>query len=350
MKRLFLHAGHFKTGTTSAQFALAAHREQLRASGILYPLYDGLLDYQHGAALMFWHEPWRARLKEFWLKEAARLRACPEQQIILSGEAATHLSRADFQLFRELFPDFHLTLVFSLRHWFGFAHSRWSEHVECDDSLTFPRMLKLLDSDFASSVSGDQSLTLRRAQGSFDAIMPVPYTSANALLDLFDALGLPPELARTIIANTKRANQSPSFVDLEAMRLCNLIWNSRRGRPAAAAYLSSITPAPLVDRGARRVRRAFLSSDEPAAQSLRALALAEKKEASKERWAPLFADWTARLNASLTGAGLPAMPQIWGEDERAGSISFTRTSMPDVPPELARSYMQYAKTMLRAPR
>ena len=83
-KRIVIHAGFFKTGTTALQSSLAANREKLLQNGVLYPaLSSGNADRSTGQHRAAWaikgrHWGWEGQGgNETPIKVAPRFKACP---------------------------------------------------------------------------------------------------------------------------------------------------------------------------------------------------------------------------------------------------------------------------------
>jgi hypothetical protein len=344
LKRLILHAGQHKTASTSAQTTLAANRQLLREAGFLYPGYPGPIPYQHSHKLVLWRPDVREELLTFWRREAQRFRNAPQHTFILSGETAGSFGREDFVAFREAFADFDTTLVVAVRHWAGYAPSRWQEHVRWGDGFTLPGMFDLLRANFDASIDGDFALTLKRAAGVFDNVAMPLYTVADALPTLLRAFSLPDALIGEVLSTTKRANPSQPFAVIEMQRLCNLILSDHRGWAIDRNFRFSVDP--LSGGGAfaqHNMQEAFIASGLPAAVRLRELVESARMEAPKRRWAALFAEWSARMNASLGAVGLPPTPPDWGADELDGAVVYTELGLGDVPPDLARAYLDFVR-------
>jgi hypothetical protein len=329
LKRLFLHAGHLKTATTSAQHALAAHREQLSAHGILYPDFGAPLPHQHGALLTDWENGRPVRQQSAWMAYAEVWRRAPEHSIILSAETVTNFSRADFALLRECFAGFDIRLVFTLRHWAGFSPSRWQQYVRRGDGLSLPAMLTQLDADFDLSIDGDISLPLRRAHGILNSMTAVPYAAGDALRPLFGALEIPADLGEQIVASVRRENESMQFLPRECIRLYNVIYNAERGFRDDAQYRGSIHMS--IFSAPRRMRRLLFRSQAPSAQTLRSILNEARQNAPRRTWASLFDRWTQQLNENLRTLALAPMPEHWGRDELDKEIAFTEINLNDLP-------------------
>lgn len=344
MKRIFLHAGHFKTGTTSAQNALAAHRELLRAHGVLYPDHGGAWSYQHGLKLALWHETTRDMSLAMLREEADALRAAKEETIILSGETLAACSAENFAELRRIFHDFELIFVFTLRHWAGFCPSRYWEHVRRGDSYTFPQLIEYVGRDFELSATGDMSLPIRRAAPSVDRVVIAPYRAGQALQALYRAFELPEAVSAQIIAASQRDNTIASYLDRECVRLINLIGNQRRDRAPDADYQRSIKAAPpAAGQIGPVLRKAFLASGLPEVAQMRHRVTETKTEVVMRRWAPQFADWTGRLNASLKSIGLDPMPADWGDDEMDRAIAYSDLSPEDIPAHWSKALSRFAR-------
>lgn len=346
MKRLFLHAGHFKTGTTALQVALAECRPALSAAGFLYPDLGGFYPHQHGDKLTARKPEREAEVVAGWREIAAALRQRPEHSIILSGETASHFSRAHFAAFQDAFEGFETILVFALRHWAGFLPSRWQQSVRSDaDGLSFSAVVERLRDDFPLSINGDISLPLQRAHGALNRLAPVAYATQEALPRVLNALDLPADLQSRILAAAKRDNQSSPFLDREFLRMCNLVHAEHFGLQVDHHYRMAIDASVPAKRTWRRAQ-SFMQSDAPSARELKTIICAARIDAPMTHWASLFEAWTQQVNARLEVIGLAPMPEDWGRDEFERSFAYTELQLADLPETLRRDCIE---ALLAAP-
>lgn len=94
-KRLYLHIGQTKTGSTALQLHLHRHREELSRQGLLYPEVppSARLKTQHRFLVDALHEAGDqpARAGDVWMPFLDRLREAAEPGVVLSEEVFWHL-------------------------------------------------------------------------------------------------------------------------------------------------------------------------------------------------------------------------------------------------------------------
>ncbi len=150
MKTIYIHAGHYKTGTTAVQRLLANHRARLADGGVFYPdmpenfskLFGGV---QHGPMLLFRTPGGVERRRAYWRGVTSAFASGPYHSMVVSGEALSGATREEWRLLLECFGGFETHIVLCLRHWNGFMRSRYQSNILCGDSQIFPGYLKNLD-------------------------------------------------------------------------------------------------------------------------------------------------------------------------------------------------------------
>ena len=124
MRRLVLHIGTHKTGTTSIQKALARNRDVLAARGVLYPL-DVLGSSRHDFNEL------ATELRrdgeagaDLWRRTLA---ACRDGTAILSGEAMRRLGDDDVERIGQWTKDFDVRVLIYLRNVFDYLASAYKQ-------------------------------------------------------------------------------------------------------------------------------------------------------------------------------------------------------------------------------
>jgi glycosyltransferase involved in cell wall biosynthesis len=289
-KRLILHVGTGKTGSTSLQWFLDTHREALRRRGVLYPK-----EHRYGYA----HYPvaWYVRGETYRIPPAAtevypnhanlaaQIRAfvealarVPEPTIVLSSEG---LAYAPPQVARALLREFDVRIVIYLRRQDVWIESLYNQVVKMSglrrDLASFMRVQRR-KLDYEALVDG-----WARAFGDA-AITVIPFESASFPLGLergfLEAIGVP--WSSPFV--TERRNEALSRDALEFLRGADLL-RSRLPRerfhrlvdalvdyskryPDAKPMRSLSSPAERaalmaeVDPGNRRVAQRFLAGRE----------------------------------------------------------------------------------------
>jgi len=143
-KRVLLHVGTPKTGTTYLQDVLFRNRERLAAQGIHYPAerFDG----HFLAALDLMNLPWgglEAEAIGAWDRLAAAVREAPEgATVIVSHEILAHASRQQADAALASFGEgCEIHLVLSARDLARQIPAEWQENVKHRSTLTYRRFL-----------------------------------------------------------------------------------------------------------------------------------------------------------------------------------------------------------------
>jgi len=148
-RRVLLHVGAPKTGTSFVQDILFTHREQLRARGILYPA--DRQDAHFLAALDLMDLPWGGLERQAtgaWDRLAAEVRDWPGTSII-SHEILGTASRVQVARALESLEqgDTELHLVYSARDLVRQIPAEWQENVKHRRTRTYGRFLDDLRSE-----------------------------------------------------------------------------------------------------------------------------------------------------------------------------------------------------------
>lgn len=166
MKRLVLHIGRHKTGTTNLQFALADGAEALKRAGACYPVTgrdapyerDRTAHHELALALMEGNAPKLEALHRAFRAEVARF-----DPVIVSSEAFQNL--CDLRGLRQFFEGFHIEVVCYMREYLAYCASAYAQDIQTTpmaaDFATFmrlcavgyrPREFRAMWSDVADSV------------------------------------------------------------------------------------------------------------------------------------------------------------------------------------------------------
>lgn len=142
-KRVFLHIGAPKTGTTYLQHVLFSNAEALARAGVLYP-YDELSDsfrsaHDFCASGWFGHGP--DRFRGAWDRVARRTRQWEGSTVIVSSEllAAASPDRIDRGL--TMLGPVDLHVVFSARDLARQLVSDWQEHIKHKHTVTLEKFV-----------------------------------------------------------------------------------------------------------------------------------------------------------------------------------------------------------------
>ena len=130
-KKLFIHSGLHKTGSTTIQFFSNKYRENLLTSGLNYPLYIDKKNQKHQSHLQLIKDIFKDEIDfnstssistshaRSFLESLALKASRDRQNILLSAESISSLSKHRLlslaQLMRSIFKEFTIIFVFFLR-------------------------------------------------------------------------------------------------------------------------------------------------------------------------------------------------------------------------------------------
>ena len=245
--RLFIHIGHPKTGTTSIQSYLLAHREALRRAGILVPITGNEKGAHNGLVENFYTVRHRA-------SQTARNDDALKQEVARSGCATVVLSSEGFiqenpaRLAGLLGPGFETFILYYIRRQDLIVESVYAQRVRSYLGL----LLSPIETLLPSLVPQYRKHLVRFAR-TFDPahILVRPFeTSAfhggDLMSDFLTLIGADP--AR-LPADTRRHNESLKRHYLEFKRHCNRLplledEHQALGRDLARLSASDATPQP----------------------------------------------------------------------------------------------------------
>ena len=198
-KRLILHVGPHKTGSTYLQKRLALHARDLARQGVTYPAH-ARNNLGHGAVVNYLRG-WRRHTDLLTEETFAEIAA--HETVLLSSENFVLLETDALQSLRRLFPDHDISVVFILRSLTSVLPSHWQETVKHGNDNTFITYLARAH----GWISGDLSHVLPSRQlprfatlFGRDALTVISYDHAVAdgadVFDLFAHHGLGVDLAK----------------------------------------------------------------------------------------------------------------------------------------------------------
>lgn len=145
-KRVYLHVGCPKTGTSMFQDVLFRNRELLAAHGVSYPIerFDG----HFLAALDLMQHPWAGLEKEavgLWAALAAAVRQAPEGTVIVSHEILARATPEDIARAQaDLGADAELHIVLSARDLARQIPAEWQENVKHRRTFSYAAFLDII--------------------------------------------------------------------------------------------------------------------------------------------------------------------------------------------------------------
>ncbi|HET7388752.1 MAG TPA: hypothetical protein VFJ19_19030 [Nocardioidaceae bacterium] len=141
-RRVFLHIGAPKTGTTYLQDRLALNRSELSRHGVEYPL--GLHSSQFRAALDLIDRPWgglREQVRGEWESLVGRVRRC-DGTVVVSHEILAGARPGQIKQAMADFADSEVHLVYSARDLGRQIPAEWQEGIKHRRIRSFGKFVK----------------------------------------------------------------------------------------------------------------------------------------------------------------------------------------------------------------
>jgi hypothetical protein len=135
MKRVFLHIGTHKTGTTAIQKFCANAEDRLRRDGILYPK-SGRPKVEHGAQYGHHLLAWAIRGKkgidhiDDWNKVLKEIDAAEQQTVVLSSEDFETCTEEEIAQIDAILEGFDVHVILYLRNPLDFLVSSYKQFVK----------------------------------------------------------------------------------------------------------------------------------------------------------------------------------------------------------------------------
>ena len=251
MKKVFLHVGAPKTGTSQLQDLLYINREGLRANGVLYPAER--FDHQFLAALDLIGKPWGGLEAEAvgawpWLVDQAN---AFDGNVVVSHEVFAGASAEQAKAAIESL-DGEVHVVYSARDLARQIPAEWQEGVKHRRQLTYARFCADLTADqpktrmakwFWSVQHWPEVLARWSATLPVDRVhlvtVPPPHSPRSTLMErFFDLLEIDP---RWLPLESQRANVSLGGAETELIRRINeLLPSDRLPGPVYRHYVREV--------------------------------------------------------------------------------------------------------------
>jgi len=236
-KRVFVHIGAPKTGTTFIQNVLWSNHDRLREAGFLYP-YERPSEHL-GAMLDLRQMPWGdypdpKHWRRRWDAVAERSRAWPGHTVLLTNEMLGGASREQIERLVDSVQPAEVHVVFTARDLARQLVSDWQEHIKHKHTVTLERFVDDLvelgieaPHPFGQMFWGlhDAAYVLPRwadvvpEQRIHVVTVPQPGNLSTTLWQRFcAAVDLPPQLCSLEV---ERANESLGIAEAELLRRAN---------------------------------------------------------------------------------------------------------------------------------
>ncbi|HYJ66092.1 MAG TPA: hypothetical protein VEX15_00350 [Nocardioidaceae bacterium] len=164
-RRVVLHIGLHKTGTTYIQGVLRANRERLASSGVLYPGGKGQPSHTFAVYDLFGRRPRGTgddRITGQWESMTRLIAESDLPTAMLSEEATSLASAAQAKKAARSFGDADMQVVVTVRDLGRVALSAWQEDVKTDELWTWREYADALADDAARAKAPARGFWLRQ--------------------------------------------------------------------------------------------------------------------------------------------------------------------------------------------
>ena len=222
MKKLFIHIGPHKTGSTYIQKNLFEQSDALKLQGVLYS--DSLIGPQWG------HHKLVEKIKQRDTDTIAEFFETDEDRVFISSENFEDLTKEDISFLSKFTEKFTVEVIFFKRAYSKLLVSAWQESVKQGESKTWsefflnhalkPFQSKILN---ASSVIDNWSIIANHIHVfDYDAMLSegldIAQTMCSKLLDV------------ELTVKAAAVNRSMNLADIEIIRLLNHRFKERTGQ------------------------------------------------------------------------------------------------------------------------
>jgi hypothetical protein len=153
LKKVVIHAGFHKTGTTAIQHALHASTQSLKAVGYRYPIVDQGTS-QNGSVLALAGRGWGSQArggrvipKRVWTKLVKQVRS-GQDNIILSSEFFSELDELQIQEIKSAFAGLECQIVFTMRAFDKLFPSTYQQTLKNGSSYSYEAWLERTVTDY----------------------------------------------------------------------------------------------------------------------------------------------------------------------------------------------------------
>jgi hypothetical protein len=158
-KRLVIHPGFHKSGTTALQESFAINRELLKENGILYPPIG--TKAHHRVAWALTQKPWgwskrggEKTPEKYWDRMASRINGAKEETVILSSEFFSELDGEKIRKVRSDIKGRDIQILFTLRPLAKLLPSSYQQYLKYGITIEYEDWLHaILDNPGESKVS-----------------------------------------------------------------------------------------------------------------------------------------------------------------------------------------------------
>lgn len=144
-RRLILHVGPHKTGSTYIQKRLLRSSGDLEKLGGIYPQVAVQIYGHHDLANHLHANPEAPEMRAF--ADQIKLASAGYDTVILSSEVFSLKQAEKLKAFAEIFDGFKIEVVYYLRRLSGFLPSHWQELIKAGDVISFEEYMMMACAD-----------------------------------------------------------------------------------------------------------------------------------------------------------------------------------------------------------
>ncbi len=134
-KKLLIHAGLHKTGSTYIQSSLSKNYVNLKRNGILYPMVGRSSGFGHHDLIRMIRKDNISTIREKFKDEEF----LKYDTVIISSENFEYLDSGEIETLLEIFKEFTPKLFIYYRTWGSLLHSVWQEEIKHGSCMTYDR-------------------------------------------------------------------------------------------------------------------------------------------------------------------------------------------------------------------
>ena len=114
MKKILIHIGMGRCGSSSIQHALTINRSELEANRILYPAIDIAYNAQHSLSAL--KDEYVVSSVQYWLETLDEFEKSECSTLLISSENLTHIAQELFDAIKQLLSGYSVKIIFITRN------------------------------------------------------------------------------------------------------------------------------------------------------------------------------------------------------------------------------------------
>lgn len=226
---IYLHIGHFKTGSTSLQNTLSKHRQELLDYNVFYPVGTNPINHQHGLELV----PFVRENPDADIKSVLKSWLCSDYDtLILSAEGLSNVRPGRGVKLVNILAEFgDVHIIYTIRHWAEYLPSRYRQNMKQGDCWKLHDFLQACHRTFTFNSDLNYALNISEYKNAnISSFVLLPYNTESSLTDILKNMGLSDVTGLKPYFQNKhysqRYNKSTSEIEAEIMRLIVSVYHN----------------------------------------------------------------------------------------------------------------------------